>query len=227
MEGSTSIKKKVFSGLVWTYAERFLAQSISIIVTVVLSRMIEPEEYGVIAIVTVFITFADTFAINGLGNALIQKKNADDLDFSSVFYFNIIFSMLLYFIIFEGAPFVAYLYKKDILTIVLRVMAIRIPIAAVNSVQQAYVSKIMEFKKFFYATLFGTLFSAVIGVIMATRGFGVWALVSQYMSNTIIDTLVLWKVVGWRPKRMFSWKRMKTLYSYGWKILATSLLINS
>jgi hypothetical protein len=226
MEGSTSIKKKVFSGLVWTYAERFLAQSISIIVTVVLSRMIEPEEYGVIAIVTVFITFADTFAINGLGNALIQKKNADDLDFSSVFYFNIIFSMLLYFIIFEGAPFVAYLYKKDILTIVLRVMAIRIPIAAVNSVQQAYVSKIMEFKKFFYATLFGTLFSAVIGVIMATRGFGVWALVSQYMSNTIIDTLVLWKVVGWRPKRMFSWKRMKTLYSYGWKILATSLLIN-
>lgn len=105
-------------------------------------------------------------------------------------------------------------------------MSLRIPIAAINSVQQAYVSRKMEFRKFFFATLWGTLISAVIGIIMAYLDYGVWALVVQYMTNTIIDTIVLWLTIDWKPGLEFSWQRTKGLYSYGWKVLATSLLIN-
>ena len=219
------MKEKILNGLIWTYAERMLAQLISLAVTIILARLIEPEEYGAIAIVTVFIAIADAFAINGLGNALIQKKDADHIDFSSVFYFNIGFSILLYWILFVVAIPIADFYSNPILTPVLRVMSIRIPIAAINSVQQAYVSRRMEFKKFFFATLSGTLLSAVLGIVMAYIGYGIWALVAQYMSNTVIDTLVLWIVVKWRPRREFSWKRMKELYSFGWRVLTTSLLI--
>ena len=219
------MKEKILNGLIWTYAERMLAQLISLAVTIILARLIEPEEYGAIAIVTVFIAIADAFAINGLGNALIQKKDADHIDFSSVFYFNIGFSILLYWILFVVAIPIADFYSNPILTPVLRVMSIRIPIAAINSVQQAYVSRRMEFKKFFFATLSGTLLSAVLGSVMAYIGYGIWALVAQYMSNTVIDTLVLWIVVKWRPRREFSWKRMKELYSFGWRVLTTSLLI--
>lgn len=220
------MKQKVIKGLIWTYAERMLAQLISLVVTIILARLIDPEDYGVIAIVTVFIVIADTFAVNGLGNALIQKKEADHLDFSTVFYFNVGFSILLYVILFLAAIPIAAFYDKQVLTPVLRVMSLRIPIAAINSVQQAYVSRRMEFKKFFYATLAGTLISAILGIMMAYTGFGIWALVAQYMSNTIIDTIVLWLVVKWRPGREFSWKRMRGLYSYGWKVLATSILIS-
>lgn len=221
-----SMKQKVVKGLAWTYAERVLAQIISLVVTIILARLIKPDEYGIVAIVTVFITLADTFAINGLGNALIQKKNADHLDFSSVFFFNLIFSVMLYVILYFAAEPIASFYDNGLLIPALRVMSLRIPIAAVNSVQQAYISRRMEFRRFFFATLAGTFISAVVGIIMAYMGFGVWALIAQYMTNTIIDTLVLWFAVKWRPRLEYSWKRMQKLYSYGWKVLATSLLIN-
>lgn len=221
-----SMKQKVAKGLAWTYAERVLAQLISLVVTVILARLIKPDEYGIVAIVTVFIALADTFAINGLGNALIQKKDADHLDFSSVFFFNLFFSAVLYAALYFAAEPIADFYDDRLLVPALRVMSLRIPIAAVNSVQQAYVSRRMEFRRFFFATLAGTLISAVVGIIMAYMGFGVWALIAQYMTNTVIDTLVLWFAVKWRPRLEYSWKRMRKLYSYGWKVLATSLLIN-
>ena len=221
----SNLKNKVFSGLIWTYAERFFAQIISLLVTVILARIIAPEEYGIIAIISVFITIADSFAINGLGNSLIQKKNADELDFSSVFYFNIFFSIIIYIIFWIFAVPLAKFYNEQLLCPVLRVMAIRIPIAAINSVQQAYVSKRMEFRKFFFATIIGTVISAIVGIAMAYLGYGVWALVAQYLINTFIDTIILWLTVKWRPRFIYSWERMKGLFSYGWKVLATSLLI--
>lgn len=221
----SDMRRKVFSGLVWTYAERFWAQIISLLVTIVLARLLTPDEYGIIAIITVFMTIADSFAINGLGNALIQKKNVDDLDYSSVFFFNILFSLVLYGCIFGLAHPISVFYNNPLLKPTLRVMAIRVPIAAINSVQHAYVSKTMQFKKFFYATSIGTVISGIVGIVMAYLGLGVWALVAQYMSNTCIDTIVLWFTVEWRPKWMFSWSRTKELFSYGWKVLATSMLM--
>ena len=183
-----NIKSKVFSGLVWTYAERILAQLVSLAVTVILARIIEPGEYGIISLVLVFITLANVVVSDGFGNALIQKKDADDNDFSSMLYFSLLFGIILYFCMFFSAVFISDYYQIEELVPVIRIFSLKIPIAAVNSIQHAFVSKRMEFKKFFFATLSGTITSGIVGIFMAYRGFGVWALVAQYLTNSVIDT---------------------------------------
>lgn len=189
-----------------------------------MARLLLPADYGEVSLVNVFIVIANVFVVNGLGTALVQKKDADDLDFSSVFYVNLIFSICLYLIIWICAPSVAKFYNMPHLAIVLRVLAVKIIFAAINSIQNAYVSRKMMFKKFFYATIVGTIISALIGIAMAYKGFGVWALVAQILTNSAIDTLVLWFTVKWRPKLMFSFSRLRGLISYGWKILMSSLI---
>lgn len=221
---SESRRKQVTGGLIWTYAERLFAQLINILVTVILARLIAPSEYGIISIVNVFINIANAFVINGFGNSLIQKKDADDLDFSTVFYFSLAFSSIIYVFMFICSDLIASFYGMPVLTLVIRVMSLRLPIAAVNSVQQAYVSKKMEFKKFFFATLGGTIISAIIGITMAYKGFGIWSLVIQYLSNVFIDTTVLWFVSGWKPRLMYSSLRMKSLFSYGWRIMCVGVM---
>ena len=166
----------------------------------------------------------NVFVDSGLGNALIQKKDADDLDFSSVFWFNIVWCVVLYFLLFIGSPALAAFYGRPELTAVLRVLGLQVIISGVKNVEQAYVSKTMQFKRFFFATLGGTIGAAVIGIYMAYRGFGVWALVAQHLFNTLVDTVILWVTVKWRPKFMFSWERFKCLYSFGWKLLVSALI---
>lgn len=217
-------KSKVFSGLIWKFGERITAQLISLLVSIILARLLSPDEYGAVAIVMIFITLANVFVSSGFGNALIQKKDADNLDFSSVFYINIAIGIALYIVIFCLAPFVANFYNMPILSPTLRVLGIRIVIASINSVQQAYVSRNMLFKRFFWSTLFGTLVSGIVGVVMAYHGFGVWALVAQYLTNTCTDTVVLWFTVRWRPYHQCSFSRAKELFSYGWKLLLSGLL---
>lgn len=219
-----NMKRKVVSGLFWKFGERITAQSISLIVSILLARMLEPSDYGAIALIMIFITLANVFVSSGFGNALIQKKETDNLDFSSVFYINIAVSLVIYAFLFLCAPVIANFYDISVLSPALRVLAIRIPIAAVNSIQQAYVSRNMLFKRFFWSTLFGTLISGIIGVYMAYHGFGIWALVIQYLSNTCIDTMVLWFTVKWRPIFKCSWKRASKLISYGWKLLVSGLI---
>ena len=224
MDETRNIQKKVFAGLIWKFSERMAAQLVSLLVSIILARLLDPEDYGVVAIIMVFITIADVFVSNGFGNALIQKKNADNLDFSSVFYINIGISLVLYSILFVSAPVIASFYEMPILTSTLRVLGIRIPVAAVNTVQQAYVSREMLFKRFFWSTLSGTMVSGLIGIMMAYHGYGVWALVVQYLSNTCINTLVLWVTLRWRPVLHCSWRRAKSLLDYGWKLLVSGLL---
>ena len=215
---------KVFTNLFWRFAERCGAQIVQFIVSIVLARILSPEAYGTIALVVVFANIFQVFVDSGLGNALIQKKNADDLDFSSVFYFNFIWCLILYVIIFSIAPIIADFYNDSSLTAIVRVLCITVIISGLKNVQQAYVSKTLQFKTFFWATLIGTLVSAVVGIAMAYSGFGMWALVAQRLTNLAIDTFTLWILVKWRPKRMFSFKRLKGLITYGWKLLASSLL---
>ncbi len=219
-----NMRGKVISGLTWKFGERIAAQLVTFVVSIVLARLLDPEHYGAIAIINIFIALANVFVVSGFGNSLIQKKDSDDTDFSSVFYFNIIMSIVMYAVVFFAAPFIADFYKMPILKPTIRVMGVRLIVAGVNSVQHAYVSKHMMFKRFFWSTLGGTLLSALVGIVMAYKGFGVWALVAQYMTNTITDTLVLWFTVKWRPKLLFSLKRLKRLFSYGWKILCSALL---
>lgn len=215
---------KVISNFFWRFLERCGAQGVSFIVSIVLARLIAPEAYGIIALVTVFTTILQVFVDSGMANALIQKKDADDLDFSTVFFFNIVICFLLYIGIFFAAPLIAKFYEQPELIAVVRVLCITVIISGVRNVQQAYVSKTMQFKRFFFSTIGGTLGAATAGIIMAYLGFGVWALVAQQILNVAVGTIILWITVKWRPKRMFSFQRLKGLFSYGWKLLAASLL---
>ena len=219
-----SKSSSVTSNLLWRFMERCGAQSVTLIVSIVLGRILGPKVYGTVALVTIFTTIMQVFVDSGMGNALIQKKEADDLDFSSVFYFNMVICVVLYLIMFFSAPLIAWFYKRDELTPVIRVLSLIIVISGVKNVQQAYVSRNMLFKRFFFSTLGGTIGAAIVGITMAVLGFGVWALVAQMLFNAAVDTTILWFTVKWRPKKMFSFERLKGLFMFGWKLLVSAVI---
>lgn len=219
-------KKEVLAGIFWKLSERMLAQVVSAVVAVVLARLLSPSEYGTISLVLVFTNIANTLMISGFNTSLIQKKDADNVDFSTVFYFCIGVGILFYGLIFVAATFIAEFYAIPVLAPVLRVLALGIPITAINSVQQAYISRHMLFKRFFLSTFLGTLLSGILGIFMAYQGFGVYALVVQNVTNTLIGTIVLWFTVRWRPSFVFSFQRLKDLFSYGWKLLVQNIILN-
>ena len=221
---SMNDRSSVFSNLIWRFAERCGAQIVQFIVSIVLARLLLPETFGTVALVLVIAQIFQVFVDSGLGNALIQKKDADDLDFSSVFWFNVVWCLFLYGLIFITSPIIAKFYNDTTLIPVIRVLCITVIISGLKNVQQAYVSRTMQFKKFFFATLGGTVASAFAGIGLAYGGFGLWAIVAQNLVNLTIDTLVLWITVEWRPRFIFSFERLKGLLSYGWKLLASALL---
>lgn len=218
------IKTKTITGVFWRLGERVLAQLVSFVVSVILARILFPEEYGVIALIMVFINIFNAFVTSGLGTALIQKKDADELDFSTMFLAGLGVSILLYCVIFFLSPFIGILYKSAEISLILKVMAIKLPISAVSSIQQAYVSKKMQYKKFFYSTLIGTIISGILGVAFALMGLGVWALVIQYLTNSMIDMIVLFITVSWRPKLEFRFDRFKSLFSYAYKVMLSGVI---
>ena len=220
----SSLKKKTFSNFLWRFAERCGAQLVGFIVSLVLARILSPEHFGSIALVTVFTSILQVFVDSGLGNALIQKKEVDNLDYSTVFFFNLFFCLLLYVLIFFLCPFIAKFYNDLSLIPVIRVLSIVIIISGLKNIQQAYVARNFIFRKFFFSTLCGTIIAAIIGIVLAVNGAGIWALVAQQVLNTLIDTMVLWCTVGWKPELKFSFSRLKTLFSYGWKLLVVSLI---
>lgn len=219
-------KKKIVSNFIWRIAERSGAQLVMILVQIILARLLEPEVYGLVALITIFTSILQVFIENGMGNALIQKEDADDIDFSSIFYFNIAFCTLLYAVLYLCAPWIANFLGYSELTMAFRILSLTVLISGVKNVQQAYVARNLMFKKFFFSTLTGTVIAAIVGILMAYGGYGVWALVAQQIVNITVDTIVLWMTVGWRPKRSFSFCRVRELFSYGWKLMV-SALINS
>lgn len=224
MSKTNNLGEKVFSGFAWRFLERILAQGVTFVVSLILARLLMPSDYGVISLIMVFITIANIFITDGFCAALIQKKECDELDFSSVLYGGFVMSVVIYIFIYIFAPFVAQFYNLPILTPVLRVLALRIPLASINSVESAYLSKRLEFKKFFWATFGGTMGSAVAGIIAAYHGLGVWALVIQNLFNYTVDTIILAIVIKKKPLLSFSMSRMVQLLKYGYKILVTNLL---
>jgi Membrane protein involved in the export of O-antigen and teichoic acid len=220
MQQQNDMKRTLLSGFAWAYGERLAAQGVTLVVSIVLARLIAPEQFGVIAIVTVLIAIGDIFVMGGFGNALVCKKDADDIDCNTAFVFSLLTSVLLYGIVFWAAPAIAKFYNIDELTDIIRVMGLRLPIASLNTVQHAVVQRTLNFKKFFFSTLGGTVISGIVGVALALMGYGIWALVAQYMTNTIIDSVILLFICEWKPGMAISVKRMKFIYSYGWKVLA-------
>lgn len=217
-------RETVVNNFFWRFLERIVSQGLQVLVTIVLARLLAPSVFGVIALVTVFTTIMQVFVDSGMGSALIQRKDADDLDFSSVFFFNMAACLVLYIGMYVAAPFIAKFYNMPKLVPVIRVLSLTFVISGVRNIQQAYVSRHLLFKKFFYATLGGTLGGAVIGIWMAYAGYGVWALVVQNVFTAAVGTIILWYTVSWRPKLMFSFQRLKSLFSYGWKLLVSALL---
>lgn len=217
-------RNAVLSNLVWRFMERCGAQLVTLFVSIVLARLLDPAVYGVIALVTVITTILQVFVDGGFATALIQKKDADNLDFSTVFYFNTASCLFIYFVVFLVSPYIAGFYKMPELVSVIRVISLVIVISGVKNVQQAYVSRHMLFKRFFFSTLGGTIGAAIIGIAFAYMGFGIWALVVQMLFNTLVDTLILWITVKWRPIRAFSFERLKGLFSFGWKMLVANLV---
>ena len=217
-------KKTVTSNVLWRFFERTGNQGVSFIISLVLARLLNPEVYGVVALVTVFTVILQVFVICGFSGALVQKKNPDSIDYSSVFYFNLFSCTVLYTLLFACAPAIARFYEMPDLIPLVRVMGLTLIIAGVNNMQQVYASKNLLFKKFFFATLGGTIGAAGIGIWMAYNGYGVWALVVQNLFNMTVDTIILWFTVKWRPTKEFSINRLKVLFSYGWKMLASNIL---
>jgi len=222
--GAGKTGSKVMNSFFWRLFERVGAKGVELIVSLVLANVLEPDLFGSIALVLVVINILQVFVDSGLGNALIQKKDSDNKDFSTVFFFNIFFCTVLYIILFFASPLFADFYNNPGLTPVIRVLGLTVVISGIKNVQIAYVSKNLMFKRFFFSTLGGTIFAAVAGIVLALNGFGIWALVVQSVSNTAIDTVILWVTVKWKPELCFSFKRLKVLFRYGWKLLVSQLL---
>lgn len=219
-----NLKETAVFNIIWRFAERIMAQSVTFIVSVVLARILLPEDYAAVALISAFVNVCNIFVTHSFGNALIQKKDADEVDFSTAFYINLAMTVIMYAGIFMISPAIADFYSMPILCPLLRVMALRIPCAAINSIQNAWVARQLIFKKYFFATLTGTIVSAVVGITAAIKGAGAWALVLQYLTNVFVDTIFLWFTVKWRPKLLFSIDRARRMFSFGGKLLAASLL---
>ena len=208
----------------WKFAERVLAQLVSTVVAIELARILVPEDYAVVSIVAIFFTFCNVFISSGLNAALIQKKDSDILDYSTILYANIAISAFLYVLMFFTSPLIAKVYDEPLLVPVIRVMGLTFFINGIKAVVCAKISNDLQFKKFFAATLSGTVFSAVLGITMALKGFGAWALVAQQMSNSLIDTVILLFVSGIRFVPRFSPARFKSLFDYGYKIFLAGII---
>ena len=219
-----SIKAKALSSAIWKFMERMGAQLVSLVVSIIIARILTPDDYSVVSLVSIFFAFANVFISGGLNTALIQKKDADSEDYSTILFFSLGISLVIYAVLFAFAPVIANLYHKNILVVVIRVMGLSLPVTAVKSIWCAYISSNLQFKKFFFSTLGGTIFSAVIGITLALNGAGVWALVAQQMSNTFIDTFILICTTRIHLTIKFSISKFKTLFSYGWKIFASSII---
>ena len=218
------IRDKAFSSVIWKFLERIGAQLVSLIVAIVLARILDPKDYSVVGVVTIFFTFANVLISGGLNTSLMQKKDADAEDYSAVLYVSIILSLLIYAVLFFVAPFIATLYNQEILTLMIRIMGLSLPINAIKSIWCAFVSAALQFKKFFFSTLGGTLVSAVVGIYLALNGFGAWALIAQQMTNIVIDTIILVLSTKIHLVLKISFSKLKVLFRYGWKIFISSII---
>lgn len=220
-----SLKSSVITSLIWKFLERIGTQAAQFIVAIVLARLLAPSDFGLIALVTVFIALANVFVQSGLNTALIQKKDADDLDFSTVMFASFGIATILYGGLFFGAPLIAHFYNnQDKLIPVIRVLGLTLFLGSLNSVQEAFVARNMMFKKLFYRSIGAIIPAGIFGVVLAYLGYGIWALVGQQLLNALLICVIMWFTVKWRPQLVFSVARFKGLFSFGWKLLCSALL---
>lgn len=219
-----NLKRKTVGGVFWKGMERIFAQLVSTLVSIVLARILMPEDYSVVSIVAIFFTFCNLFISGGLNSALIQKKDADYVDYSTIFFANMAMATVLYLIMFFCAPAISRLYRKELLVPVIRIMALTFFINGYKSILSAKITSDLRFRVFFWSTFVGTAISAVVGIFMAIKGFGPWALVAQQMTNSLIDTLIMSVTSHLKLRFVFSTERFRRLFSFGGKIFLASII---
>ncbi len=219
-----NLGRKTFWGVLWSYVNRFGTQVIAIVPTMILARLISPSEYGLLAMTAVFTGVASQLADGGFGNALVQKNNADHLDFCSVFYFNLGICALVYIVFWFLAPFFASFFEEGRLVTIIRVTTLNILFGALGQIHSIIFKKEIDYKRPAVRDAFVQIVSAIIAVCMAFADYGVWALVMQGLSQTLLGSFFNWIISSWRPTLCFSFHRLKMLYSFGSKILIMSLI---
>lgn len=210
--------------LFWKLLERFGVQVGQFVLQILLARILSADHYGQLSLMIIFTTLANVFIQNGFNTALIQNKDVTEDDYSSVFWVSLLIAAVLYGILFVLAPVIAAFYKMPELVLPFRVLCLMLFPGALNSVQLAKTSRAMNFKNVFYSNLGGILVSGFAGILVAYMGGGLWALVVQTLLNIIAACIVMFFTVKWRPRLVCNISRVKTLFSYGWKLLASSLL---
>lgn len=219
-----NLKSKFVRGTFWTLLEKFSLQFVGFLVSMVLSRLLTPGDYGTVALLTVFMSVVGSLTDFGFGSALVQKKDATELDFNSVFYISLFLSSIAYLVLFLAGPFIADFYSKPELCPILRITALSFVFGAINSVQGAELTRKMLFHLSFRISLISTIPSVIVGIVLAFKGYGPWALVWQGFTNGVVGIFARWILIAWRPRMMFSFKSLKGLFSFGWKISVNSIL---
>ncbi len=217
-------KNQIVNGLFWKVMENGGSQGIQFVISIVLARLLSPDEYGIINIVMIFVTIANVIVQNGFGTALVQKQQADERDYSSVLYVNLAAALAIYGILYVSAPWIAAFYGNPDMIRIVRVLALVLFPGAVISVQNAFISRRMEFKGLCIATVAAVVISGGVGIVMAGSGFGVWALVGQQLVYYLSLASVLFLAVPWRPRFLFAPERVEAMFQFGWKLLCASLI---
>jgi len=216
--------QKTVNSVLWSVVDRFAGQGVQFIMSIIIARLVLPSDYGLIAMLTIFLAIAQTFVDSGFGSALVQKRDRTEIDFSTAFFFNAGVAVLAYLLLFFTAPFIADFYKEDQLVNVTRVAGLALIINSFGAVQLARLTITLDFKKIAIATLTSVTISGILGIWMAYHGYGVWSLVFQTLSNNTIYMILLWIISRWHPRMVFSMSSFKTLFSFGSKLLLSSLL---
>ena len=218
------LKTKTVNGVIWSSIDRFSTQGIQFVFSILIARLLLPSDYGVVAMLGIFMAVSNCFIDSGFGTALIRKIDRTEVDFSTVFYFNIVVSCFFYGLLWIGAPYIASFYEIPLLIDVTRVQGLTLIIGALSGIQSAKLSIDIDFKSRAKISVVTTILTGAIGLWMAYSGYGVWALVAQVVLGSMLRTILLWCVVRWMPLWTFSWKSFKELFSFGSKLLASGLL---
>lgn len=219
-----TLSSKTKTGLVWSSIERFAAQGVQFLFGVILARLLSADDYGIIAMPMIFLAIAQSFVDSGFANAIIRKEELTQRDLSTAFFFNIIVGVFCYFVLFCCSPIIADFYSTPILSSLLKVTSLVVLFNSLAIVQQALLTRTINFKKQAYATLSAAILSGLLGVWMAVSGYGVWALVIQQTGSSFIRLLIFWCVSKWRPTCEWSNDSFHYLWGFGSKMLASSLL---
>lgn len=221
---ASDLKKKTAKGMFWSAVERFSTQGIQFLFGIVLARLLTPADYGVIAMLTIFLAICQTFIDSGFANAIIRKIDRTEKDMATMFFFNIGMSLVCYAILFFTAPFIASFYNMPELTLVLRVLALRLIVQSFSTVQVTNLTIKIDFKKQAKISLASAIISGIVGIGFAYKGYGVWSLVIQALFCSTFNAFLYWLTVRWHPQCFFDKESFKNLFSYGSKLLISGLL---